>query len=781
MAGKRTRANRTTDKAHRLIRSRGLRTTVVAVAAGTLVAGMSAGGAQSALADDNSLSGLMPSSSGPSVDKSSLPQMINQDPASTDKNGLNVTVGKAVLVATDPSGTPGTTVLLANTQVSGKGTATVKVPMGTVNAKNGGGFQAPKMDGEDIVYDVNNAGGNTQQTLAASNGSYKGDLPIGVEVTTTVDGKPVEPAKMVGVSGHVVLTYKFTNKTAVPTRISYRDPDKNLVTETRDVPVPFGGAFSITLPQGFSDVSAPWAQGGMQPAGTTLAGTIMLFPPLSNTSTLTIEARADNADLPNSSMQALPLTLSDNSIGRLAFQYAPLANRATEMVYQGGLMGQSMLTKYQLMLMKYSALAAGLEKEYVVPTVEKFQDGTYQAELNQATAGVQQLADGTKQLNELLPQAQKVIGLLSQYSTLGVKELEKNRNKLNQGLDAFVTGANLLQSKLPQIKNVDALLNQYGPEGVDKALTVAESAKQVCPKVQSVDNKWDAFYTYLTTHYVPLTSYTYWDVLQAVPLLGSFMNDLKYLFENYSGYIDDCVTYAPTAVELLTSLKAALPGILTKLGSAVVALEKVSALGQKGIGYVKQFQAYEPTLFRLLDNNKCKKNPSGISKCGIIQQLKFLNAMMILAKTEVNNKMVPGTSKMASYIPTIDKLFAQASRYVDQYGPAAEQVPALMQEYADKLGVYGGYAGQVVKYGAKAEIEVARSTAELEIMNARAEAGQGLPAGPAQGANTNLGVYQYQVAGASDASRQNALLFGLAALLIVPTATFGTVLYRKHG
>ncbi|MFZ1671379.1 MAG: hypothetical protein WAT65_10575, partial [Candidatus Nanopelagicales bacterium] len=74
MAGKRTRANRTTDKAHRLIRSRGLRTTVVAVAAGTLVAGMSAGGAQSALADDNPLSGLMPSSSGPSVDKSSLPQ-----------------------------------------------------------------------------------------------------------------------------------------------------------------------------------------------------------------------------------------------------------------------------------------------------------------------------------------------------------------------------------------------------------------------------------------------------------------------------------------------------------------------------------------------------------------------------------------------------------------------------------------------------------------------------------------------------------------------------------
>ncbi len=415
-------------------------------------------------------------------------------------------------------------------------------------------------------------------------------------------------------------------------------------------------------------------------------------------------------------MQALPLTLSDNSIGRLAFQYAPLANRATEMVHQGGLMGQSMLTRYQLMLMKYSALAAGLEKEYVVPAVEKYQDGTYQQEVNQATAGILQLADGTKQLNELLPQAQKVIGLLSQYSTLGAKELEKNRGKLNQGLDAFVTGANLLQKKLPQIKNVDSLLNQYGPEGVDKALTVAKSAQQVCPKVQGVDNKWDAFYTYMTTHDVPLTSITYWQLLQDVPAIGPFMNDLKYLFENYSGYIDDCVQYAPTAVELLTSLKQALPGILTQLGNAVVALEKVSKLGQTGVQYVKEFQAYEPNLLKLFDNNKCKRNPTNISKCGIIQQLQFLNAMMILAKTEVNNKMVPATAKMASYIPTIDKQFADATKYVDQYGPAAEQVPALMQQYADKLGVYGGYADQVVKYGAKAKIEVARSTAELEIM-----------------------------------------------------------------
>lgn len=780
MASKPTRANAPTDKAHRLIRSRGLRTTVVAVAAGTLVAGMAAGGAQSALADDNPLSGLMPSSSGPTVDKSSLPQIINQDPASTNKNNLNVTVGKAVLVATDPSGTPGTTVLLANTQVSGKGTATVKVPMGTVNAKNGSGFDSPTMDGEDIVYDVNNSGGNTQQTHAASNGSYKGDLPIGIEVTTTVDGKPVEPAQMVGVSGHVVLTYKFTNKTAVPTRISYRDPDKNLVTETRDVPVPFGGAFTITLPQGFSDISAPWAQGGMQPAGTTLSGTVMLFPPLSNTSTLTIEARADDANLPGASMQALPLTLSDNSIGRLAFKYAPLANKATEMVYQGGLMGQSMLTKYQLMLMKYSALAAGLEEKYVVPTVEKFQDGTYQQQVNEATTGIQQLADGTKQLNELLPQAQKVIGLLSKYSTLGVKDLEKNRKKINQGLNAFISGANTLQNKLPEIKNVDALLNQYGPGAVNEALTVAKAAEQVCPKVQNADNQWDSFYAYMTTHNVPLTSITYWQLLQDIPELGPFMNDIKYLFDNYSGYVNECVQYAPTAVDLLGALKQVLPSILTKLDNTIVSLEKASKLGQKGVVYAQAFMAYEPTLFKLLDNNKCKRNPTDISRCGIIQQLQFLNAMMILAKTEVNNKMVPGTATMASYIPTIDKLFAEATKYVEKYGPAAEQVPALMQQYADKLGVYGGYAGQVVKYGAKAEVEVARTTAELEIMNARAEAGQGLPAGPAQGANTNLGVYQYQLAGASDAGRQNALLFGLAALLIVLTATFGTVLYRKH-
>ena len=136
------------------------------------------------------------------------------------KSGLNITVAKSVLVAAEPSGNPKMSVLLANTQASGDGSATVKVPVGTQKAKNSSGFNAPVMEGDDIVYNVENSG-NTQQTFGASNGSFQRQTARQVQVQAWVNGEEINPADMVNVTGKVKLTYSFTNMTAEKTKISF--------------------------------------------------------------------------------------------------------------------------------------------------------------------------------------------------------------------------------------------------------------------------------------------------------------------------------------------------------------------------------------------------------------------------------------------------------------------------------------------------------------------------------------------------------------------------------
>ena len=85
------------------------------------------------------------------------PNLINQNPSSVYKQGLNITVAKSVLASTDASGNPKLNVLLANTQVSGTGSATVKVPVGPRRRRTAR-FAAPTMQGDEIVYNVDNSG-----------------------------------------------------------------------------------------------------------------------------------------------------------------------------------------------------------------------------------------------------------------------------------------------------------------------------------------------------------------------------------------------------------------------------------------------------------------------------------------------------------------------------------------------------------------------------------------------------------------------------------------------
>ena len=709
------------------------------------------------------------------------PNLINQNPASTTTAALNVTVAKSVLVSADPSGDPNLSVLLASTQVSGNGAATVKVPMGTESARNSNGFRAPTMLGDSIVYDDENSDA-TIQNFSASNGSYDGDLPIRVDVDAWLDGAPIEPQDMVNVTGNVKLNYTFSNLTAESTQISFKGPDGRLITQTKSVPIPFGGAFLITLPSTFADINAPWAQGGVSPLGTTLSGTVMMIPPIGALSqTLTINARAKEASLPSSSFQALPVTLTDQGMGRMLFDALPLAGDITNVATAATGFGAADIVKLQAIVLKYGAIAEGLSKQYLRPFIQAFENGQIDKAVALGEDQLKQLDDGAQQLGLLLPQAQKVIGLVDTAVTVATNTLENNLGNIDKALALLKTASETLDGALPTIDATFANIEKYLPQAVSTGLTVAKAADTVCEKTQS-------FVDYLgpTEANVVAVLRNIATLISGVwPSEAAKLNALADTIENYFKTVQDdlatCIKYSDEAIKYLTEATVYMPQILGGLQILDNAIHYAAGLVDQGVITADQFvKVTLPKLLVMLDNNNCQKTPADISKCGIKQQMTFLNQMMILAATTVNNQMVPGLDAVVKYIPTINKFVLLADKYIPIFGKKLEaMIPKAVS------GAEGGLDKALVAvdkfgtYAATAQITVASYTAQLEIMNARAQSGQGLPAGPAQGANTNLGAYQYQLAGASDQGRQNAILFGSAALLLMLSVGVGTFLYGK--
>ncbi len=767
----RVRGGRPGASLKRIAHARGWKVAGASIATGALVAAMGAGGAQTAVANDsNPLSDLMPSA-GPSVNPSQLPNMINQDPKGETTSKLNVTVGKSVLINTSPVGKPGLTVLATSTQVSGSGKATVKVPMGTTSPSNGSGFGKPKVEGESIVYDLENRGSNVQ-TFAASNSSYKGKLPLKVEVTATLDGKKIHPADMVKVSGHVQLNYTITNETAQDTKISFKGPGGGIVTETQKIPVPFGAAFSITLPKTFADINAEWAQGGISPSGTQLSGTLYLIPPLGALSqTLSIQARADQASLPPSTLQALPVALSNNSMGRIAFKYAPLVNTLAQDAVQYGNLAATDVAKYKALFLQYAAKAEGINNKYVKPAIQAFGDGEAALQVSKLTTGFTSLADGTEQLSKLLPSAQEVIGFVNLAVGDIVPLIEANEGTINSALAKVQAASTLVNQLEPTIETYANLVETMGPTYLANAQELVQDAITYCPIVK---RKFDAIVPYLT----PL-------VIGAVRVLSpELANGLQLVKDDaplVDEYLGDCIADAPLIAAWLQTISAMMPTILADIETAEGYLTTLVAYLNKGAGYAQLIEANETQFNKMMDNNNCVQSPSDIGNCGMMQQISFLNKMMVVAVDSVSSRMVPGTAQLASYVPTINKYFKLATKYVGEYGPKLERaLPETIKKVEDGFGIAGNIADEVVKYAAQGETIVARTTAELQIMNARAEAGQGMPAGPAEGANTTLGVYEYQLAGADNAGKQNVILLGVAGLLLLLSAGVGTAMYVRR-
>lgn len=233
----------------------------------------------------------------------------------TDSDHMTVDVAKVVAITSKPDGTPTGQGLYTQTQATGNGTSTVTVPVGTSRPTNLTSFSRLNTEADSIIYSIESSGTEVTQ-LGASGGKYAGNMPVGVDVDLKVNGEEVDPNTATSFSGNVELTYNFINNTNTRQPITYTDATGNVITEEKNIAIPFAVVFDATFDKGWSQIDAPWADSGFS-AGLTLTGTATMKPSILNdynpNSSLTVKAFTENASLPSSAVKIQPQSSSGAS------------------------------------------------------------------------------------------------------------------------------------------------------------------------------------------------------------------------------------------------------------------------------------------------------------------------------------------------------------------------------------------------------------------------------------------------------------------------------------
>lgn len=711
----------------------------------------------------------------PSADPSLKPNLLNHRPTPIDSTDLNVTVGRAVVVSSNPDGSSaGLTALVSKTQVSGTGRRVVQVPMATENPSNSDGFSDLNVDGTNIIYDVRNSGSSIQ-TFNAGNGSYQNSLPVSVKVQAWLDAKEIDPSELVNVTGNVRVSYTFTNLTGVPTELSYRNAAGDKVTATESIPVPFGGSFAITLPSSFADVNAPWATGAMSPSGLVMSGSVNLFGPIpvigGNSQTLTFDARAQNATLPAATYQAVPVTLSQTEAD-LALQAGPVATQLTQVADRAIGWADNEILKYHALFTKYVAAAESINTRYVRPILRGFANGTYERMLNDGLDQIRELDSGAQQLGQLLPVATEVIGYVDTALKTGVPILEENLDTLDEVVKIYEEYLPKIEALVPQIQQTLIWMDDNLEGYVAKGVELAQTAKNICGTVQQIDQEIDAMMKWIED------TFPAW----LVTPLKEYLEGVISQFNTIEGYVDQCVTLAPTVLETLKTAQAELPKYLGYASQALKLLKQALALAEEYDPLLKDVVEHQDEYLKKLDNNKCPKTNDGIVKCGYKQQITYLYGLMNQAVDGVQNGMVPGLDTVVQqYLPVVQRYFRMGQAKVNRYGPQLEALlPSVIGYVEDTFGTIEGYTGKAADYTAKAGDVIGRTVAAMEAMEERGRSGAGQPAGAnAVGADTNLAVYQFSLAPAADLESQNVQMLALAFISALVALGLGTFLHRR--
>ncbi|MET0789384.1 MAG: hypothetical protein ABWY33_09090 [Cellulomonas sp.] len=367
--------------------------------------------------------------------------------------------------------------------LSGNGTATISNPVSTKGLRNLDGFTGYKVVDGKLVSTLTVDGERRERTVS----TYDKDLPLTVQVTYTLDGKPVQPGAVVGKSGTLGVHYKVTNVTGKTQDVTYDDGTGATATASAETVVPMIGQLVTVLPSSFTDVQSDEAgMAGDGRGGTRMQFQMTLFPPIgSATAEFGYTAKVSHAVVPKANLTSMPVSPLDYpSFKGGAESYKAGAQKGVDLT-SGALQiddsvlqlhdGAAQLLAGLLQLRDGAAtLSAGLN-DSAAPGAAELADGL----TDEAAPGAARLAAGAGQLDAGLAEARskapQLLGGLSQvdsglalvdaglakiYGDIGTlpeqaQPLHDGIVKLREGIGTTTTEGTLLQG-------VDQLRQQVG-------------------------------------------------------------------------------------------------------------------------------------------------------------------------------------------------------------------------------------------------------------------------------------------------------------------------------
>ncbi|MEI8081150.1 MAG: hypothetical protein WCI74_04820 [Actinomycetes bacterium] len=751
----------------RIARSQTTVKVVGAATASALVVGVMAAGASSAMAaapDSHSL-----------MDSALYPQTVSADGAVPSTGPLKVTVGKAVSITTDAAGKPGPLVqLVTNTQVSGVGSGTVTIPVGTDHVTNQTKLGTVPTSNKSMIYDVT-SNSNQVQNLLASAGTYSGPQAVSLEVQAWVDGQPVDPDAMTNVTGNVKINYVLTNNTAVDTPLTYKNAAGETVHETVPVPVPMGASFMTVYGNGWADLNAPWANTGISPTGQELTGTAILFPPLGSSKvTLSVTARAEHASLPSSTTTAVPIDLSTLAKGALPV----LTNQGSMAVADiNGILGPvpSDLLTYQNLLSQFAALIGELDAKTVQPMVNKIN-------------GVQV---PTKLLNTAVVAASKGVGLAGDYLIL---------SGLLAKVDAIAAGAAADLSRkagvsLPAAaKKMDALAAALAemtqPDG--KLIKTLVEIENMIIKLGALTPEVTAL-LYPVKASCPYLATTNGATANAQSALANAITGGYAL-----GPLQTALNKQASAASILpvpdpiAATNAALANCAKDVQAIVTLFTNMGNIDDSPIA-----KAIREMIFGLqeLGTTKIPAAAAKINKLGVDIEghassldhvqllLRQVAAADATAGAEFKEILAPAVFSLKNYITPLQKLLGVVQHLATMLGGAVAAAPTILDKFAADLGGLSALALKASDLTAGMTNKLAVLNASMQTMVSRAAAGDAVPYGNATGSAGNvqtLAAWQINQNPAGNFGKDGAINFGIALLMFVIAGGVGTAMYVRN-
>lgn len=398
--------------------------------------------------------------------------MLAAAPAAAASNGsVQVSDTETVQAYLDATGKVDVARVYEQVAMRGRGTVDLANPVEPQNLRNLDGFGGFEVKNGVMVGRFDVDGEQRLRTVS----DYTKKLPLDVQATYLLDGRPIAPDDVLGRTGHLEVRYTVKNVTGRQQVVTFDDGTGHNTSVTQSVVIPMVGSLTTTLPDTFTNVSSNEAAlAGDGRGGTKLTFTMTLFGPI-GTPTATFGYGADIVDgtVPKASVAALPVSPLDS----------PSFKGGADSYKGGATTGATLTagaTEIDANLLKLrdgaGTLLGGLIQ--LRDGAKKLDAGLGAQALpgsRQLAAGAGQLKDGTTQLRSGAAAAKdgsaKVAGGATQLAG-GAGELDAGARKLSGGAAQVDGGAAQVAAGLH-------LVDDNAPQLLDGLGQVADGLDQV--------------------------------------------------------------------------------------------------------------------------------------------------------------------------------------------------------------------------------------------------------------------------------------------------------------